>query len=104
MTDRSSVGKARRRADQALLATYHEARLAELLGHVRAGFAEYDAGRVDAFGLDDVVHRYQRAARELWTFCAVSGAQVETTAGILRLWSERGEMPDWWQLAEQSRR
>jgi hypothetical protein len=73
VADRSSSGKARRRADQALLATYHEARLADLLEHVRAGFAAYDAGRIDAFGLDDVIDRYRRAARALWSFCAVSG-------------------------------
>ncbi len=40
-----------------MLAAYHEARLAELLEHVRAGFAEYDAGRLDAFDLDALVHR-----------------------------------------------
>lgn len=104
MADQSSSGKAQRRADQALLATYHGARLAELLEHVRAGFAEYDAGRIDAFGLDGVIHRYQRAARELWKFCAVSGAQVETAARTLQYLKERGEEPDWWREAERSGR
>ena len=56
MADQSSSRKARRRADQALLATYHEARLADLLEHVRAGFAECDAGRIDAFDLDGIIH------------------------------------------------
>src|SRR5262245_63951969 len=97
---RSSSEKARRRADQALLVGYHEARLAELLEHLRAGFAEYDAGRVDAFELDALVHRYTRAARELWTFCAVSGAQVETAVRTLAYWQERGELPDWWRVVE----
>ncbi len=36
--------KAKRRADQALLATYHEARLADFLEHVQAGFVRYEAG------------------------------------------------------------
>lgn len=56
--------RARRRADQALVATYHEARLADLLEHVREGFAEYDAGRVDAFQLDDIIQQYKRATVE----------------------------------------
>jgi len=84
-----------------MLAAYHEARLAELLEHVRAGFAEYDAGRMDAFDLDALVHRYHRAAQELWKFCAVSGAAVETAARALELLAERGEQPDWWGLAER---
>ena len=104
MADQSSDRKARRRADQALLAGYHEARLADLLEHVRAGFAEYDAGRIDAFDLDGIIHHRQRAARELWTFCAASGAQVETAARTLELLKERGEEPDWWRAAERARR
>src|SRR3954447_8576204 len=96
----SSSDKGRRRADQALLVAYHEARLAELLEHLRAGYGEDDAGRIDAFELDAVVHHYTRAARQLWTFCAVSGAQVETAARTLEYWQERGEQPDWWQAAE----
>jgi hypothetical protein len=91
----SSSEKARRRADQALLVAYHEARLAELLERLRAGFREYDAGRIDAFELDALVHRYSRSARELWKFCAVSGAQVETAVRTLEYWRERGEQPDW---------
>ena len=71
-----------------------------LLEHLRAGFAEYDAGRIDAFELDAIVHRYTRAARELWTFCAVSGAQVETAVRTLAYWQERGELPDWWRALE----
>jgi hypothetical protein len=96
--------KAKRRADSALLVTYHQAKLADLLEHVRAGFARYDAGEIDAFGLDEVIHHYQVAARDLWKFCSVSGAHVETAVRTLELWRERGELPDWWQAAERSRR
>jgi hypothetical protein len=46
MADRNTGAKARRRADQELLATYHEARL--------------------AFQLDDIIHQYKRATIELW--------------------------------------
>ena len=95
--------KARRRADQAKLLAYHEARLAGLLEHVRSALAEYEAGKLDAFEVDGVIHHYTRAARALWTLCAVSGAQAETAVRTLEWWRERGEAPDWWQAAERRR-
>jgi len=52
--------KARRRADWAFLVTYHQAKLADLLEHVPAGFARYGAGEIDPFGLDELIHRYVR--------------------------------------------
>ncbi len=63
-----------------MVATYHQARLADLLEHVRRGFAEYDAGQIDAFELDDLIHQYKRATIELWKFCGVSGSQLELVA------------------------
>ncbi len=48
--------KTQRRAAIALLAAYHEARLADLIEHVRDGLARYDAGEIDAFELDAVMH------------------------------------------------
>lgn len=96
--------KAKRRADWAFLVAYHEAKLADLLEHVRAALARYDAGEINAFGLDELIHRYQLAARELWKFCSVSGGRVATAVGMLELWRERGEMPDWWQVAERMRK
>jgi hypothetical protein len=54
----------------ALVASYHEARLADLLERVRDGFERYDSGELDAFELDELIHRYRKAARELWKFCA----------------------------------
>ncbi len=96
--------KAKRRADWAFLVAYHEARLGDLLEHVRTGFAKYDAGEINAFGLDELIHRYHIAARELWKFCSVSGGRVGTAVGMLELWQERGEMPDWWQVAERMRK
>ena len=76
----------------------HEAKLADLLEHVRQGFAEYDAGRISAFELDDVVHHYTQAARELWKFCAVSGEQVARAAHTLEWLRQEGDEPDWWEL------
>jgi hypothetical protein len=96
--------KAIRRADQELLAKYHEARLADLLEHVREGFVRYEAGEIDAFGLDDLIHDYQIAAKELWKFCAVSGGQVGIAVRTLELWAERGETREWWHDASRKRR
>jgi hypothetical protein len=76
---------------------YHEARLADLLEHVRAGLGAYEAGEIDAFELDGVIHQYSRAARKLWTFCAVSGAQVEVAVRTLEAWKREGTERDWWQ-------
>ena len=103
MTGQRPRTKAQRRADRATLIAYNEARLAELLEHVRTAIAEYDAGTLDAFAVDGIIHRYTRAASELWKFCAVSGAQAETAVRTLEWWRERGEAPDWWQAAERRR-
>ena len=93
---REGPGKAERLADRALVATYHEAKLADLLAHVRDGFRCYEAGEIDAFALDDVIHQYTRAARELWKLCAVSGQRLHLVARALEsLRSE--EEPDWWE-------
>jgi hypothetical protein len=104
MAGKPTSEKAKRRADWAFLVSYHEARLADLLEHVRAGFVRYDAGEIDALRLDELIHRYQMAARELWKFCSVSGGHVESAVRMLELWQERGEMPDWWQAAERTGR
>jgi hypothetical protein len=76
--------------------------MAELLEHVREGFARYDAGEINAFGLDELIHRYQIAERELWKFCSVSGGRVETAVRMLELWQERGEMPDCPETADKT--
>ncbi len=60
----------------------------------------FRAGESDAFAVDEVLHHYQRAARELWKFCwlAGAGAGVERTARELREMAAEGESIDWWQL------
>jgi hypothetical protein len=90
-----------RRAARALVAAYHEARLAELLEHVAAALGRYHAGELDAFEVDDVIHRYKRAARELWKFCWLggTGSGVELVAGTLEHMTADGERVDWWQRA-----
>ena len=68
--------KARRRAARRLVGELHERELARLLEQVRDGFARFDAGEIDAFELDDLIHRYKRSARELWKFCALGPESV----------------------------
>ena len=96
--------KGQRRAAIALLAAYHEARLGDLIEHVRDGLARYDTGEIDAFELDAVMHRYQRAARELWKFCSASGAHAVTIARLLEESTDAGDLPDWWELARPRER
>lgn len=60
--------KAERRTARAAVGAYHEAELARLLEHVREGLERYDAGEIDAFELDELIHHYKRATQKLWTF------------------------------------
>jgi hypothetical protein len=96
--------RGRRREARRVIGTYHEEELRRLLEHVRAGFAELDAGKIDVFELDDLIHRYKRSARELWKFCGSSGSQWERAASTLALLREEGEEPDWWEAGADSRR
>jgi hypothetical protein len=86
-----------------LVGDHHEAEVARLLEHVRDGFARYDTGELDAFDLDDLIHRYKRSARELWKFCSVTGGHAVTVARLLEDTRLRDELPDWWE-AGRSRR
>jgi hypothetical protein len=45
-----------RKAAQKLVDVYHRTQLRALLDHVRDGFAQLDAGEIDEFELDDLVH------------------------------------------------
>jgi hypothetical protein len=102
--DTAPTAKARRRADLALVGSYYEARLAELLERVREGFARYDAGELNAFDLDDLIHRYKRATRELWKFCGhVTGSGAGFVARTLEEMQSRGESIDWWEQGNPPR-
>lgn len=80
-----------------MVGSYHEAQLARLLEHVREGYAAYDAGQIDAFDMDDTIHRYEQAARKLRSFCEGSGSDVEFAARTLELWKSEGYERDWWE-------
>jgi hypothetical protein len=95
--------KAERRAARAAVGAYHEAELARLLEHVREGLARYDAGELDAFELDDLIHHYKRAAQKLWSFCSGGGSEIYSTAKTLEWLREEGELPDWWERSAPKR-
>ena len=95
--------KARRRAARERVGAYHEACLRDLLEHVREGFARYDAGELDAFALDDLIHRYKRSTQELWKFCVGTGSRVEWAAGVLEHLEAEGDLPDWWEAGAPRR-
>ena len=102
-TQRRSGEKADRRASRELIATYHQTQLRALLQHVRAGFAQLDAGEIDEFDLDDLIHHYKRSAAELWKFCGSSGGRWQQAANTLTYLREHGEEPDWWEIGAPRR-
>lgn len=96
--------KAERRAARERVAAYHEAQLAELVGHVAGAVDRYRAGEVDAYAVDDAVFQYSRAARELWKFCwAGSAVEVEFVSHTLDRLAEEGDTIDWWERGRHRR-
>ncbi|MDP2772331.1 MAG: hypothetical protein Q8O61_02145 [Nocardioides sp.] len=90
--------KAERRAARATVAAYHEAQLGELVERVGEVVDRFRAGEIDAFGTDDAIFHYSRAAKELWKFCSLG--HVEVTARIIA-----DQAPDdWWERGEPRRR
>jgi len=95
--------KAERRAARELIAAYHQTQLRALLDHVRDGFARLDAGEIDEFDLDNLIHHYKRSAAELWKFCGSTGGQWLRAARTLSYIRETGEEPDWWEAGASRR-
>ena len=107
MEPRQDTGaKEKRRAALALVATYYEAELAALVEHVADAIERHRRGELDVHGVDEVIHRYTKAARALWKFCFLggSGVDAERVAATLELLTAEGERPDWWAAAERRRR
>jgi len=97
--------KARRRAASQMIGEYHEQQLRLLLDHVRDGFAKMDAGEIDPFDLDELIHHYKRSAQKLWSFCGSTGGSRERAALTLEWSREEGqEETDWWELGRPRRR
>ena len=93
--------KTERKAARALVAAYHEARLADLIQHVAEELDRYRDGEVDADTVDETIHQYHRAAQELWKFCWSGGvgANIEIVARTLQQLTEAGETVDWWSAS-----
>jgi hypothetical protein len=102
--DRQASEKAERQAARELVARYHQAELRKLLEHVRGGFARLDAGEIDEFELDQLIHQYKKAAAKLWSFCGTSGGQWLQAAKSLQYLEATGEPGrDWWAEAAPRR-
>jgi hypothetical protein len=97
--------KAQRRVARQVVAAYHQEELRRLLDHVRAGFAQLDAGEIDEFDLDELIHRYKKAAAKLWSFCGSTGAHWQQAANAIQYGRDRGDTPrDWWAEAQPRER
>jgi hypothetical protein len=91
--------KAERRAARDRVAAYHEECLVELVEHIAAAIDGYRTGEIDAYAVDETIHHYHRAARELWKFCwsGGSGTHVETINYLLDQMATDGETINWWE-------
>jgi len=89
--------KAERRAARETIAAYHREQLRILLEHVRTGFAQFDAGEIDEFELDHLIHHYKRSVAELWKFCESPRSNALEAVSILAYRREQGQEPDWWE-------
>lgn len=91
--------KAGHRAARQRVADYHEACARELIDHVVNSIDRYRAGEIDAHAVDEAMHHYHRAARELSKFCWSSGAglDVEFIADLIEEKTAKNTAPDWWQ-------
>lgn len=74
MAGRSSEEKAAWEAARTRVASYHEDQLSIVVAHVRSALGRLDAGDIDVFEFDDVVHQYKKAAQKLWSFCGGTSA------------------------------
>ena len=80
------------------MAAYHESQLAALVERVGAAIDRFREGELDAFGVDQVLFQYSRAAKDLWKFCNLG--DPELTASIMR---ERPAV-DWWERGAPRKR
>ena len=96
--------KAERRAAGAHVTAYHDARLGELIEYITAAVDGYRAGEIDAYDVDEAIHHYHRAARELWKFCwsGGGGTHTEIIAHVLDRMATDGESINWWAGSRRS--
>lgn len=98
--------KAERKAAREQVAAYHETELAGLIEHIATGVDRFRAGEIDIHDVDEIIHHYHRAARELWKFCWSNGggAHAEVVAYALDRMTSDNETIDWWVQGGSSRR
>ncbi len=91
--------RAERRAARNSVSAYHEARLADLVERITTAVDRYRLGEIDVYAVDETIHHYHRAARELWKFCwsGGGGSHTEMIAGLLDRMATDGETIDWWE-------
>src|SRR5262249_49285994 len=97
---RPAVGKKEeRRAARNSVSAYHEAQLADLIEHVTAAVDRYRVGEIDAYAVDETIHHYYKAARELWKFCwfGGGGTHIAMIAHLLDRMATDGETINWWE-------
>lgn len=84
--------KSDRQAAREAVAAYHEGQLAALVERVGAAIDRFRDGQLDAFGVDQALFQYSRAAKELWKFCNLGTPEI--AARFIR------DQPavDWWEL------
>jgi hypothetical protein len=91
--------KAERRAASKGVSAYHKAQLADLIEYITAAVDRYRAGEIDAYAVDETIHHYHQAARELWKFCwsGGGGTHIEMIAHLLDRMATDGETINWWE-------
>ena len=96
--------RARRRQARQIVGEYHRQQLGMLLEHVSESLERLDRGEIDVFEVDELIERYQRAARKLRAFCGSTGSDWERAAGALEFMRENSETHDWWKAAAWRKR
>jgi hypothetical protein len=98
--------RAERRAARERVARYYESELAKLVDGVELAIDHYRGGEIGLTDVDDVIHRYSKATRELWKFywSTGSGSHVVLVARTLEFWAAEDDSVDWWEEAERPRR
>jgi hypothetical protein len=86
----ASSDKAKRREARVIVEAYHQEQLRALLEHVRDGFARLDVGEIDEFELDDLIHRFKRATKQLRILCGSTGGQWLQAATALEYIARAG--------------
>ncbi|GIH05746.1 hypothetical protein Rhe02_38130 [Rhizocola hellebori] len=97
--------KAKRRQATDKVSAYHEQCLSGLVSRVADAIDRFRAGEVDAFAVDETIHQYHKAARQLWTFCWAggSGAHIEAVAGTIDRLAGSDPAAEWWDRARPRR-